>query len=179
MSYKIDVEKISEDQGLQLSQVEGKDSLGIDHPECTLIRDIELTGTLTRLGREVFFKGLVESALKFSCSRCLEEFETPVSVPVSTCFMPIPANEPPEESELRASDIEVEYYRENTIDLAQPVFDQILLTQPLIPLCRPDCLGLCAQCGANRNLESCQCEETETVKDPRLAVLQKLKENIK
>jgi len=40
------------------------------------------------------------------------------------------------------------------------------------PLCHADCKGLCPQCGANLNLESCTCENVQV--DPRLAVLKNL-----
>lgn len=179
MSFKFDLETIPEDTGLSIEQTEKRETLGIDQPGCALVEDIELTGNLSRLGRDVFFKGQVKTGLRQECSRCLELFDTPVEVSLSTCFLPQPEDAPPEEKELHASDIEVEYYRENTIDLAQPVFDQILLTQPLNPLCRPDCKGLCAQCGVNLNLDSCQCESDESRIDPRLAVLEKLKGKIK
>ena len=36
-------------------------------------------------------------------------------------------------------------------------------------LCRPDCRGLCAQCGADLNEGSCGCEAEAT--DPRLSAL--------
>lgn len=179
MSFKFDLETIPEDDGLIVGQKEKRESLGINSPDCNLADDVELTGKLTRIGRDVFFKGEVKTVLSQECSRCLEMFDTPVQVNVSTCFLPQPEEAPPEEKELHPSDIEVEYYRENTIDLAQPVFDQILLTQPLIPLCRSECKGLCAQCGVNHNHESCQCGTEESAVDPRLAVLEKLKEKIK
>ncbi len=179
MSLKFDLESIPEDQGLRIEQTEDKNALGIDQPDCSLVQDVELAGNLTRIGRDVFFQGKAKTALQEVCSRCLEPFVTPVDVEITTCFLPVPEESPQEEKELRASDIEVEYYRENTIDLAQPVFDQILLTQPLIPLCRSDCKGLCVQCGANRNLELCQCGSSGENMDPRLAVLEKLKDKIK
>ncbi len=179
MSLKFDIESIPEDEGLELLQTEKKSALKIDLPDCTLTQDIELSGRLTRLGRDVFFKGRVACEIQFACSRCLENFKTPVKTSLDVCFMPIPENEPQEEHELRESDIEVEYYKENTIDLAQPVFDQILLTQPLIPLCCSDCKGLCSQCGVNRNKNECQCGELSGAGDPRFDVLQKLKDKIK
>jgi uncharacterized protein len=40
------------------------------------------------------------------------------------------------------------------------------------PLCRPDCAGLCPECGANLNLTRCGCEHRWI--DPRMAALQEL-----
>ena len=43
---------------------------------------------------------------------------------------------------------------------------------PSVPLCRPDCLGLCPTCGADRNEEPCTCAEPG---DPRWAALDVLR----
>jgi len=178
MSLLFDVESIPEDEGLALDLVEKKKQFQIELEECILARDVGIRGTLTRVGREAFFNGEVTTALHLICSRCLEPFEMEVDAPVSACFMPQPAHEPEEEHELHAADIEVEYYRENNIDLSQPVYDQILLTLPFVRLCRPDCKGLCPHCGINRNVGTCQCGEARNV-DPRLAVLEQLKNKLK
>jgi len=39
---------------------------------------------------------------------------------------------------------------------------------PFAPLCNPDCLGLCARCGGDRNLGECTCSDEQ---DPRLSAL--------
>jgi uncharacterized protein len=46
-----------------------------------------------------------------------------------------------------------------------------LLDVPMRPLCRPDCQGLCMNCGQNLNEGDCGCEEEEI--DPRLEALRK------
>ncbi|HEX8637491.1 MAG TPA: DUF177 domain-containing protein, partial [Pyrinomonadaceae bacterium] len=61
----------------------------------------------------------------------------------------------------------------NKIDVAEIVREQILLNLPEPVYCRDDCKGLCPQCGANRNLIDCKCEEKEI--DPRWAALKGLK----
>ena len=43
------------------------------------------------------------------------------------------------------------------LDLRPLVRDALLLELPLAPLCREDCRGLCAECGADLNLGPCQC----------------------
>ena len=47
-----------------------------------------------------------------------------------------------------------------------------VLAIPYAPLCKDDCLGLCAQCGADRNVAPCGCEKPI---DPRFVALQGLK----
>jgi uncharacterized protein len=71
-------------------------------------------------------------------------------------------------NELFESDpIEGETYQleHDTIDLEPLARDAIGLELPLAPLCRPDCAGLCGQCGADRNEIACDCVMDDT--DPR------------
>ncbi len=44
-----------------------------------------------------------------------------------------------------------------SLDMGGEVRESLLLGIPLQPLCRPDCKGLCAGCGANLNSEPCTC----------------------
>jgi uncharacterized protein len=43
------------------------------------------------------------------------------------------------------------------LDLTQDVVDAMLLAVPYQVLCREDCAGLCARCGADLNKGSCSC----------------------
>ncbi|MGH9104084.1 MAG: YceD family protein [Acidimicrobiales bacterium] len=45
------------------------------------------------------------------------------------------------------------------LDLEPLVRDAVLLELPQVPLCRPDCAGLCPTCGADRNEAGCSCGE--------------------
>jgi uncharacterized protein len=59
------------------------------------------------------------------------------------------------------------------LDLEPLARDAVLLDLPLAPLCTEDCLGLCPQCGINRNEESCSCEQPA---DPRWSALDALRD---
>ena len=61
---------------------------------------------------------------------------------------------------------------DDTIDLGPLVRDAIVLELPMAPLCREDCLGLCPQCGADRNEAECSCVAP---RDPRWANLDVLR----
>jgi uncharacterized protein len=58
------------------------------------------------------------------------------------------------------------------LDLGPMIRDAIVLELPLAPLCREDCKGLCASCGADLNEEGCGCEGPG---DPRWATLDVLR----
>ena len=43
------------------------------------------------------------------------------------------------------------------VDVTAAVREEIALRVPVFPLCRPDCKGLCAGCGADLNAGPCSC----------------------
>ncbi|HEY1825046.1 MAG TPA: DUF177 domain-containing protein [Acidimicrobiales bacterium] len=99
-------------------------------------------------------KGRVGAPWHGICRRCSAPVLGVSEVAVSERFVEHP----------EASD-EMSYAIENNfIDLAPLVHDAILLELPLAPLCRPDCRGLCPQCGIDRNESTCSCQAP---KDPR------------
>lgn len=55
------------------------------------------------------------------------------------------------------------------IDLVAVVRETILIDLPDAPLCRADCRGLCATCGADLNEATCGCVHEEV--DPRWSAL--------
>jgi uncharacterized protein len=61
---------------------------------------------------------------------------------------------------------------DDELDLEPLARDAVLLELPLAPLCADDCLGLCPQCGVNRNEETCACEQPA---DPRWSALDALR----
>jgi uncharacterized protein len=58
------------------------------------------------------------------------------------------------------------------IDLGPVVWELVVVSTPMHALCRPDCLGLCPECGKNLNRGLCDCQPDDV--DPRLAVLKAL-----
>ncbi|OGP13346.1 MAG: hypothetical protein A3I75_07850 [Deltaproteobacteria bacterium RIFCSPLOWO2_02_FULL_50_16] len=120
--------------------------------------------------------GVMKLVLHPECLRCLCVFETPLSLPVKTHL--IPASEESEEGavgelELEAGDVEFCFYRHHEIDLKKILREEMLLNIPDRFLCHLECKGLCPQCGANMNTDSCQCRSP--AKDARFAPLEKLK----
>jgi uncharacterized protein len=62
------------------------------------------------------------------------------------------------------------------LDLGPMVRETILVELPLAPVCRPDCAGLCAVCGADRNTVDCGHEVALT--DLRWSALQDLRDQL-
>ena len=77
------------------------------------------------------------------------------------------------ERELDEDDLGVLHLEEEVLDTRPILLEQLQLNIPMKPLCRPDCQGLCPQCGADLNLGACGCGERQV--DPRWAALAALK----
>lgn len=140
----------------------------LDYPSIQLSDDVTLTplkGTLTatRTTEGIYIQGQLESSMSLECVRCLDEAIVPIQFALDELYYYPPQVAPP--GEHRVGD-------DGMIDLAPLVRELSLLALPIKVLCRPDCLGLCQECGANLNRGDCGCAENEV--DPRLAVLESL-----
>ena len=98
------------------------------------------------------------------CYRCLGD---------AVLEVPIHAREyqasEPDDDELRSP-----YVVENRLEVSDWARDAIVLALPEKILCRPDCAGLCPECGKNLNDEPHTHEET--LADSRWAALEALRE---
>lgn len=115
--------------------------------------------------------GTATTVLELACSRCLEPFELPVDSAIDVRYLPQSENTG-DEREVEDDDLSDAFYRDEAIDLGHLLEEQFYLALPMKPLCRPDCKGLCPHCGANLNVETCDCQARW--EDPRLAGLKAL-----
>jgi uncharacterized protein len=122
-----------------------------------------------RSGQEIFLQGEVSTAVVGQCARCLEEFRFLHEPRFSFIMVP---HQGRWASEDLAEGGDLNWYEGEEIDVSPLLRERLMLALPTLPLCRDDCLGLCAQCGRNLNAGACDC--TAAV-DPRLAVLRSLK----
>lgn len=179
MSLVINIDDISDDEEYIFDLVAKPDYFKVDPKEGILKKDICVQGCLSKVGREIFLKGTISTEMELICSRCLEPLDYKIRSKVTSRYVSDQDSGNLESDvELRASDIEVEYYSDGRIDLTQAVYDQMMLSLPLVRLCREDCRGICSQCGVNRNIKNCQCSDKGSI-DPRLAVLKTLKDKLK
>jgi uncharacterized protein len=113
----------------------------------------------------VYVSGLLESALNVDCVRCLEEMSQSIPIELDALFSYSPSTTPEGEYPVDEAGF---------IDLSPLVRELRLLRIPMQPICRPDCQGLCMECGQNLNVADCGCEADAI--DPRLAGLRELLE---
>ena len=140
--------------------------------------DLELAGPLNgavrlqRTNRSILARGRVTAPLRRTCARCTEPYVEEVSVDVDEEYLPaadvggaVASAAEPDPEALRIDE-------HNEIDLAPPIHDELSLTEPMHPLCSPDCQGLCAECG--ERLSSGAHDHGGEEIDPRLAGLARL-----
>ena len=93
-----------------------------------------------------------------SCVRCLVVYERNADVELHLEY--VEGDDPYmkiENVELTPHDADRVYYRGPQIDLAVGIREAIILSQPIMYLCREDCQGLCPVCGSNLNQKQCSC----------------------
>jgi len=124
---------------------------------------------LTRLREDILLQGRVEGDVVLECSRCLEAYAQHLQMEMELQFQPSVAILTGEALPLPENDNVYLIDSHHILDLTEPIREQVILSLPMRPLCRPDCAGLCPTCGKNLNEGPCG-GHTEEV-DERLAVL--------
>jgi uncharacterized protein len=145
----------------------------------TLGPDVELAGPidadlrLQRTNRGILLRGELTAPLRRTCSRCTDPFVEEVRVPISEEFLPTvdPLTGAAVESDAEDADTP-RIDEHHQIELDPVLHDELSLTEPVFALCRPDCPGLCSECG--ERLDRGSHEHPTADIDPRLAGLARL-----
>lgn len=120
--------------------------------------------TFSNIGSgKALIKGSMKLVLEIPCDRCLEMVDVPLEVNFEQeVISPDCASQAEEEDE---QDFMLGY----ELDIEAFVNGEILINMPVKVLCRPDCKGICRQCGQNLNEGDCGCDTF--VPDPRMAAI--------
>jgi len=130
--------------------------------------DLKLTNAETR----ILAQGKANGEVLVECARCDEEFALPLEIEIEEGFVP---EDSPEADVEGLDEYEVLTYKEDRIVLDEMLRQNFLAAIPMQPICRNGhCKGMCDQCGANLNNETCDCEKDEI--DPRWAALKEIKQ---
>lgn len=133
---------------LELSDVElGEQSYRFAAPV-----DFEIT--LTNTGAGIVAEGSASAVVATSCVRCLCDTTLEVTAEVDGFYV-LPGRDvdlPDEqEYELVADDM--------TIDLEPAIAQSVVVELPYAPVHDEACKGICPVCGADRNVNECDCEQ--------------------
>ncbi len=125
---------------------------------------------LTRTNRGILVAADLTVTLAVECSRCLRPTTLPLALTIKEEVLPaldlasgVPLDTEAEPDALRLTD-------HHELDLETTVLEAIVMAEPIAPLCRPDCPGLCPTCGGRLD-EGSHVHPDDDI-DPRLAALQ-------
>jgi uncharacterized protein len=164
---------LREEVGGRRNYTFAEDALPLD--EETTLRQLDGKVRFTRTATGVLADVDAHAVVELPCIRCLtpsrhrvdldfqDEFHSRIEVNTGAP-LPRPDEEDPfyiDESHL--------------VDLGEALREYGLMALPMQPLCKPDCKGLCPNCGADLNLGECGCTMDEA--DDRFDVLKNLLNN--
>jgi len=130
---KISVNKIPA-EGCKQHATYDPTEMDMDRTDVHLKEPFDVDAFITKADRELIVDVEICAPLHLACARCLEEF--PWTARVETLFS----------YHVQPTDV---------VDIAEDVRQEIILAYPTIPICRPNCKGLCSTCGQDLNLAMC------------------------
>ena len=145
---------------------------GLELPELVEIGAVECRGKIRLMVESYLLHAELSYPQKLRCMRCLKPFTVPFSSQLDLILEVGSGEAPDRERELEQDDLGLLRLEDAILDTRPILTEQVHLSIPMKPLCKEDCAGLCAECGADLNSGSCECE---TASDPRWQALAALK----
>ncbi|MBF0358126.1 MAG: DUF177 domain-containing protein [Magnetococcales bacterium] len=116
-------------------------------------------------------QGNLEIAVTLVCSRCLVKYTNTLMVAVDRFFSI--GHDPAEDFGQSEMDTDVVYLECGKFSPLRFAEEEFILVLPMIPLCADACVGLCQNCGADKNSTGCSCP-AEKIDNP-FAILGNMK----
>jgi uncharacterized protein len=116
-----------------------------------------VTGTVSflRTSRGILVGACLSAVSADVCSRCLEPLQSVCDIDFQEDFAPtVDINSG---ARLSLADDTFAIDERQVLDLNEVIRQYRLASRAMQPLCRPDCRGLCPDCGANLNTGPCSC----------------------
>lgn len=135
---KIYVDKIPL-EGLELSEKIDPSKIPLDLNRQGIILDkfIGAKVRIKKIANEVFADVSVDAPIEYSCARCLAKFNSILKKEFNVTY------------EVKAGDV---------LEIDEDIRQEIILDSPMKVVCKPDCKGLCPNCGQNLNIAKCECQ---------------------
>lgn len=156
-------------EGLHVDETLAGTDLDLSQGDTPITGALHLRMDLSRDDAHVSVQGSITGGATRQCVRCLKEFVDTLAVRFSADYVKKQAKgrKPARQASGGASEPEAAgdamedayEYAGDEIDLVPMLREQVILAEPMHPLCREDCLGLCPVCGRDRNLAPCGCKE--------------------
>ncbi len=126
--------------------------------------EVDLDIRLESVAEGVLVSGTAAATATGQCARCLIEVTEPVVAGIRELFA-----YPDSATAATTDEDEIPLVVDDRIDLEQVVRDEVVTALPMAPLCRPDCRGLCVECGGR--LDDLEPDHSHEILDPRWAAL--------
>ena len=133
-AMKIYVNRIP-DEGLREDVSYDPGVLDAQRDDVRLVTPIAVSSFVVKTEGELVVQADIRARAQMSCARCLEAFEIPLQAAATLSYAVAPTD---------------------VIDITDDIRQEIMLTYPMVPICRPECRGLCTTCGQDLNLGTCE-----------------------
>ena len=127
-------------EGLKEHAVYNPAALDMEREDVHLVDSFEVDAFVTKADQELIVDVEIRCPLRLSCARCLEEFESVVNTKALLNYKVQPMD---------------------VVDMTDDIRQEVILAYPMVPVCQPDCRGLCHFCGQNLNTGSCDHQAAE------------------
>jgi uncharacterized protein len=165
--FVLDTRELGRQPGTQREyrrEVAAPAHLGLDMIGVVEGAPLVLTVRLESATEGVLATGSVAGELRGECGRCLVDFAEAFELSFLELFA-----YPNSATEATTDEDEVARLEGDRLDLEPVVRDTVVLSLPLTPLCRPDCAGLCSECG--ERLDDLPAGHSHVQIDPRWRAL--------
>jgi len=129
--------------------------------------DLTLDLRMESVSEGVLVSGTVTGRLEGECGRCLRPITDELAVRIQELYA-----YPDSATDETTDEDEVGRIQDDLFNLEPALRDAVVLALPVNPLCREDCPGLCAECGAH--WDELPKDHSHEQVDPRWAALSKL-----
>lgn len=119
---------------------------------CLVTGDVSLLFT----GVSILAQGNVNVDNGAVCSRCLVDFRYVITFSIDEEYLPLNDTRTGVEIDSQHAD-SFTIDQTHTLDLTEAVRQYSITNSPMKPVCRPDCLGICGNCGIDLNKVRCKC----------------------
>ena len=127
-------------EGLRNHSVYDPSTLDMDRFDVHFREPFEVEAFIMKADQELVVSVEIRAPVHLLCARCLEEFLSVISTDAVLSYKVQPTD---------------------VVDITEDVRQEIILAYPMIPICQPDCKGLCSSCGQNLNLGSCSHQQQQ------------------
>ena len=130
---KIQVNRIP-DEGLRERVTYDPAALDMGRDDVHFVQPFAVDAFITKADTELVVDVDIRCPVRLACARCLEQFDSTVTTKALFTY------------QVASADV---------VDITEDVRQEVILAYPMVPVCRPDCKGLCASCGQNLNTGTC------------------------